>query len=201
MFKTASSLVFLAGSALGAEDIQACMHCKRADSGSGFGVSYSYCPDFQDEKCFKNFGEYLNPSQLCVSEVIEGYMLDIDANCKAKDVDAVNCPSFESSEELYGTILPAKSIRLGENEKCTVKVDGTNALAKVSFGGKWVGVLYPGYQENDVISVSVGQIKYVTIYNGQSRGSINVRIFFSSAKQLALSAGLLASATAMASLF
>ena len=109
------------------------MFCKRADSGSGFGVSFSFCPDFQDEKCYKNFGEYLNPSQLCVSQVIEGYKLDIDANCKATMVDPQNCPSFESSEALYGKTLETKSIRLGVNQKCTLKVDGSNALAKVSF--------------------------------------------------------------------
>ena len=55
MFKTLA----LVGSAWAATDSQACMYCKRADTNAGFMTEFSYCPDPEDEQCFKNFWEYI----------------------------------------------------------------------------------------------------------------------------------------------
>ena len=71
MFKSHLTIAAMAltGSVIAETDIQACMYCKRADTRSGYGVSFSYCGDSQYEKCYKNFWEYINPSLQCVSSV------------------------------------------------------------------------------------------------------------------------------------
>ena len=41
-------------------DIQACMYCKRADTDAGYMSSFSYCADEDDQRCIKNFWEYIH---------------------------------------------------------------------------------------------------------------------------------------------
>ena len=41
-------------------DTQACMYCKRADVGAGFMNTFSYCPDYNNQKCIQNWYLYIN---------------------------------------------------------------------------------------------------------------------------------------------
>ena len=172
------------------------MSCKRQDSGAGYMTSFSYCADKQDQKCIKNFWEYIQSQQQCVSTVVDGWLLDIDNDCKAQTALASKCEAnFESSEALYGIKQVPKPLLLAENTKCTIKVDGTKGIARVAFdGNNYLGVLYPGYQIGDTISVPYGDVKYITIYNGGAKGEMAINAYFSSAMGVA-SVGALAAAT------
>ena len=143
MFKTLA----LVGSAWAATDSQACMYCKRADTNAGFMTEFSYCPDPEDEQCFKNFWEYIQPTMQCVSDPKDGWTIDIDSDCAALEAGPGLCPTeFVSDKSQYGTTLPGRSVLLGENVKCTIMVDGNAGVARATFTGtNNLGVLYPGY--------------------------------------------------------
>ena len=57
------------------------MYCKRMDTMSGFLYSYSYCPDEDEESCIADPWNYINKQ--CEETMIEGWQLDIEADCKA----------------------------------------------------------------------------------------------------------------------
>ena len=102
-------LSLLLSTAMAVTDKQACMYCKRADSNAGLMTSFSYCPDFQNEQCFQNFWEYIQPGKQCVSAVKDGWTLDIDQDCAAITAEPGLCPSdFISTEATQGTTLPAR---------------------------------------------------------------------------------------------
>ena len=140
-FICTSSVVFAA------TDKQACMYCKRADTNAGFMTNFAYCGDSQDETCIKDFWEYINPTKLCISTVKDGWTLDIDEDCKAEEATAGTCPTeLISSEFMYGKDAITRTVILGENTKCTIMVDASTAVARVTFGGtNNLGVLYPSY--------------------------------------------------------
>ena len=59
MMKATILVVSMLGLAAAVEDLQACMYCKRADTNAGYMASFSYCPDSEDQRCLKNFWEYI----------------------------------------------------------------------------------------------------------------------------------------------
>ena len=93
-------------------------------------------------------------------------------------------------------MIPEKLLILPENSKCTIKIDGSNGVGRVKFeGNSMLGVLYPAYEMGSVISVSQGETKWITIYNGDNRGDMSVAAVFSGAAKLA--SGVLASAVSL----
>ena len=75
-------------------DIQACMYCKRADVGAGFMNTFSYCPDYKNQKCIQNWYMYINQYMKCVSgPPVEGWKIDIDNDCNAVVASATACPA------------------------------------------------------------------------------------------------------------
>ena len=127
-------------------DKQACMYCKRADTNAGYMNSFSFCPDEDNEKCFRNFWLYINGGQKCKKSVKDGWTLDVDEDCiSAESTTACSSLSFVSDEEKVGDTIPRRSVALGENTKCTFEIDATDAVARITFSGNNLGVLMPGY--------------------------------------------------------
>ena len=86
---------------------------------------------------------------------------------------------------------------MGENTKCTIMVDASSAVGRVSFSGtNSLGVLYPGYVMGQPITVDKGSSKYITVYNGMSKGSVTFNVVFSSAQSLLASGIALAASVA-----
>ena len=125
----------------------------------------------------------------CVSTVKDGWLVDIDTDCGAVTASPGLCPTeFISAESQYGVKLPARSVLLGENTKCTIMLDATAATARVTFDGtNSLGVMYPGYVIGTPITINQGDVKYVTVYNGMSKGSVQFQVTFSGAASLAVS--------------
>ena len=92
----------------------------------------------------------------CVSDVKDGWTLDIDSDCSALEAGPGLCPTeFVSDPSQYGTTLPGRSVLLGENVKCTIMVDGNAGVARATFTGtNNLGVLYPGYVMGQPITVN-----------------------------------------------
>ena len=104
---------------------QACMYCKRADSNAGYLVSYDYCSDVDEQKCIKNYWNYIWKEQ-CLTETKFGWNLDIDNDCAAETA-ASNCPSlWAPTKDVYGVDGFAREGRqMPENNKCTILIDAT----------------------------------------------------------------------------
>ena len=126
------------------EASQTCLYCKRVDTNAGFLYSYSYCPDQKNERCLADAWNYVNPNMQCLTDLKEGWTLDIDNDCFVRD-DPGACKNFESSQEFYGTYVNS-TLTLKDNSKCTIAVDATAAPARVIFdNAPNLGVMYPGY--------------------------------------------------------
>ena len=119
------------------------MYCKRADSNAGYMTTFSYCPDDLNQKCIMNYWLFINAPQICLKNAIDGWNLDIDEDCKSKAAQASVCPTtFVSDPEKIGTTVAPRSVVLGENTRCTIEVDATDAVARITFkGDKSLGVL------------------------------------------------------------
>mmetsp|Transcript_15635 Transcript_15635/g.26406 ORF Transcript_15635/g.26406 Transcript_15635/m.26406 type:complete len:84 (-) Transcript_15635:49-300(-) len=74
-------------------------------------------------------------------------------------------------------------------------VDATENTARVILDDTTaLGVLYPGYNLGEAITVPKGEIRYITIYNGNQYGNLNYKLSFSGAQVLALSSTLASAA-------
>ena len=186
---TAAAVIMSLAGVEAATDLQACMYCKRADTNAGYMTSFSYCPDNQDQKCIKNFWEYIQPQMQCVSTTKDGWTIDIDGDCAASTAAVGICPTgYVGTTTTQGTTLPPKNVVLGVNTKCTIRVDANEALARVTFSGtNDLGVLYPSYVMGQPITVEKGKVQYITVYNGKQSGSVQFAVTFSGAASLALS--------------
>jgi hypothetical protein len=70
---------------------------------------------------------------------------------------------------------------------CTVKVDATEAVARVIFDNDDdLGVLKADYVIGQPITVEKGRVEYIQVYNGNSAGYLNFRVSFSSAEKVQL---------------
>ena len=76
---------------------QACLYCKRRDTGSGFMYNYDYCPE--NDQCIENPGLYINKNSLCSGSRMAGYTIDIKDTCEAIET---TCPGFVSDSTKVG---------------------------------------------------------------------------------------------------
>ena len=96
-------------------------------------TTYSYCPDYKNQKCIKNYYMYINPYLKCASGYpVDGWMLDVDKDCEAEEVNVGQCPKEYVSYE-GRPVEKARSYNLGVNKKCTISVDATKRVARVTF--------------------------------------------------------------------
>ena len=145
---------------------------------SGFLYSYSYCPDEEDEACIADAWNYINKQ--CEAPLIEGWQLDIEGDCKAQ---RQICFDYISNQLAAGD-AKSRNTDLGINSMCTIMVDATKFPGRITFKDPTnsLGVLYPGYVLGQPITVEEGEIKYITVYNGNQAGVLQFESIFSGAK-------------------
>ena len=152
----------------------ACLSCKLKDSASSFLYSYSYCKDTNE--CLQDEWNFIN--KWCPSKWIPGWMLDIDADCQARQVIGA-CMPFVSVE---GYVKNTKQSNLPQGGQCTLTVDATQALGRVQFNkAVSLGVLYNGYEMGQPITIPKGEVQAITIYNGNAAGPLSIDIVTSGA--------------------
>ena len=85
------------------------------------------------------------------------------------------------------------------NSYCTIMVDAQLFIGRLTFKDPTnsLGVLYPGYVLGQPITVAEGEIKYITVYNGNQAGVLVFEAIFSGAKMNML----LGTATLVSALF
>ena len=169
-----------------------CMNCKKLDSSSSFLYSWSYCK-WTDE-CLADVWNYMNA--FCPSTWIQGWMIDIDADCEATEAIGV-CDPFVSSKDKYGEYSNVTK-SLPPAAKCSVNIDASAALARVVFDDTQnLGVLFNGYVIGQPITIPEGEIQEITIYNGNIAQPVAFVLSYSGAKQLAASIITFASSLAL----
>uniref|UniRef100_A0A7S3IDL5 Uncharacterized protein n=1 Tax=Strombidium inclinatum TaxID=197538 RepID=A0A7S3IDL5_9SPIT len=115
--------------------------------------------------------------------MIPGWQLDIDSDCEAEE-DRTACQDFISTENFFG-VETRKKVTLKDNAKCTIMVDATAAVGRVTFdSASKLGVMVPNYVSGTPISIDKGDIRYVTIFNGNENGYMSFYLVFSSAARL-----------------
>ena len=107
---------------------QACLKCKHIDTLSSFLYSASYCAE--KDECLQDQWNYKN--SFCATEWINGWKLDIDEDCSARDGGVGACKPFISSMDQVG-YNDTRSITLPAGNKCTIEVDATDFVARVLF--------------------------------------------------------------------
>ena len=157
---------------------QTCMYCKRMDTNSGFLYSYNYCPESGYESCVADSWNYINTQ--CAEPLIEGWQLDIEEDCQAS---RQICFDFISNK-LAEDNPKSTSVDLGINSMCTIMVDATKFVGRITFKDDTnsLGVLYPGYVLGQPITVPEGEVRYITLYNGNQAGVLQFESIFSGAK-------------------
>ena len=171
---------------------QTCLYCKRKDTNAGFLFTYSFCSDSADQKCIADSWNYINPKKKCLNELVPGWQLDIDNDCESED-DPGSCQNFVSSKEFKGEWFNVTET-IPSNSKCTISLDATAAVGRVIVdNNSELGVLVPGYVIGQPITVSEGQIRKITIYNGGENGPLTYTLSFSAAHSKALNILLLVS--------
>ena len=130
-----------------------CMHCKKMDSSSTFLYSWSYCKE--TDECLADVWNYINA--FCPTNWVQGWMIDIDADCAATEAVGV-CDPYVSTKEAYGQYVNVTK-SLPAASKCTVSVDASAALARVIFDDTQdLGVLFNGYTIGEPITIPEGEI-------------------------------------------
>ena len=77
---------------------------------------------------------------------------------------------------------------------CIVKVDATNAVARVTFkNSDYLGIEWSGAKVGDVITIPEGEVAEIPIYNAADKGPLTFDITFSSASFILASASALMS--------
>ena len=114
---------------------QSCMYCKHQDTLSGFMTSFSYCG--QTDECLQDLWNYINRD--CNSEWITSKELQL-SQCNPVEI---SCPDFVSDTTKYQT-WDNKTWSLTEGAMCTVSVDATQAIARVTF----TGTTYLGFEDD-----------------------------------------------------
>ena len=141
------------------EATQTCLYCKRADTNAGFLYSYSYCPLKTAEACIPDLWTYINP--VCVGAATkDGWTLDIKGDCNAT---VQKCFDFTSTKLAVGatTIKKDSYTTLGVNLMCTIQVDATAFVGRITFydSNNALGVMFPGYTLGQPITVAKGKIQ------------------------------------------
>uniref|UniRef100_A0A7S3IQ18 Uncharacterized protein n=1 Tax=Strombidium inclinatum TaxID=197538 RepID=A0A7S3IQ18_9SPIT len=163
---------------------QSCLYCKFADTSSSLFYSFSYCQ--KSDECLEDQWNYYN--QWCTSGWIPGWELDIDSNCEADKKNT--CGEFESEQAKMGVYFNS-SAYLFEGEYCSIKVDATQAVARLILDDfDEIGILYNGYKIGEPITVPAGTVKEFIVFNGNKAGHAKFTVSFSSAKALGTAATL-----------
>ena len=137
----------------------------------------------------------MNLYMKCISMTpIPGWQLDIDNDCNAKVAKASACPStFVSYKGMPNKVI-TKQANLSQNEKCTITLDATDSVARVSFiqpgqeANPTLGVLVPGYVNGQPITVQKGDVRKITLFNGNPSSALQFYITYSGATSLATAA-------------
>ena len=154
---------------------ETCLYCKRQDSTSAFMHSYSYCVD--RDTCLADEIMYIN--QFCTTTWLNGWQVNIIEDCEAEYQYGV-CEPFLSSPELYGEPASNSSRTLPPGGYCTVYIDASDAVARVTFGDTFnLGVLYNNYELGTQITIPEGEDASITIYNGSKYGPTAFVLSFS----------------------
>ena len=83
---------------------------------------------------------------------------------------------------------------LSSGSKCIVKVDATNAVARVTFkNSDYLGIEWSGAKVGDVITIPEGEVAEIPIYNAADKGPLTFDITFSSASFILAAASALTS--------
>ena len=87
---------------------------------------------------------------------------------------------------------------MAEGSKCTVKIDATQAIARVIFSSSsYLGIDYDA-QIDQVITIPDGKTE-ITIYNAAESGPITFGISFSAAETTAMASAILTTAISLLS--
>ena len=170
---------FIAAAAMAAlafgEASQECLYCRKNDMKAGFLVSFSYCK--QSNTCLQDSWNYL--TRPCAGGWKRGRDYELD-DC---DPDEINCPEFVSSPELFQT-YQNYSWNLAAGGKCTVTVDATEGVARVSFlNQNNLGIENIPIDVGDIFTVKTSKVDII-IFNGNEKGPISFDISFSGAELL-----------------
>lgn len=163
-----------------------CLYCRNLDEGAGLLVTFSYCN--QTDICLQNAWNYIQRD--CNGGWQRGNSYELDF-CNP---NVISCPDFESSPEKF-QIDTDENWSLSSGSSCIVKVDATNAVARVTFkNSNYLGIEWEGAKVDDVITIPEGEVAEIPIYNAADKGPLTFDITFSSASYI------LAAASAIASL-
>lgn len=82
--------------------------------------------------------------------------------------------------------MPVSTLQAGQ--KCTVSIDAKAALGRVIFTSAVnLGVLWNGYVPTDPITIPMGEVQDITVYNGNKIGNIAFTQVFTGGKTLVAS--------------
>ena len=126
--------------------------------------------------CLEDEWDYID--RPCSSGWMRGYQIALIQDCKPS---LTTCHSFVSGAQQQGQWTNyTETLALGEY--CTVEVDATAFVAHVVFDNALtLGIQIDSYRIGNVIDVSQGQTKTITVYNGDTSGAITFTLAFSSA--------------------
>lgn len=154
-----------------------CLYCRKQDSEAGWLLSYSYCVD--NDECLMDAWNYLD--RPCESDWTRAKSFDI-GYCNANSV--TGCAEFESTPDDFG-VQTNRTYSLAGGEYCIVKVDATQALARVIFDessdlgieSEEFGIMTAG----KVYDVQSGVFEF-TVFNAEENGTrVNYIVSFSGA--------------------
>ena len=161
----------------------ACLFCRDRDRNSGILVSWSYCA--HQDICLENAWNYIQ------RDCLGGWEKGADLSLNYCEPTEVTCPSFTSSPEKYQkTEDTTWSIAAGS--KCTVQIDATGGIARVTFqeGQEFLG--FEVYREPGKVYTFESGSTDIILYNAAETGPITFTVSFSGASALLTSAAALA---------
>ena len=147
--------------------------------------TFSYCED--TDECLADEWNYYN--KWCTTGWQQGWKLNIFDQCNCLETEG-QCQDFESGPEFEGTYLnDTKYLQRGQS--CTITIDATKGVARVILEDQTekLGVMYNGYVLGTPITIPAGEIRTITLFNGQSasEGLLPFEISFSAANKLVAS--------------
>ena len=160
-----------------AEASSACLYCRRVDQGAGLLVTFSYCN--QTDECLQNQWNYITRD--CTDGWVRGNSYELDY-CQPLQIE---CPEFTSNADKFQQYTN-KTWSLGQGASCIVRVNATDAVARVIFeNSNYLGIEMDGKspEVGDVITIPETSVAEILIYNGAENGPLTFDISFSGAVQ------------------
>ena len=126
-----------------------CNYCKLMDTYSGMFYSYGFCQS--SDTCVLEVWNH--PNAWCNETWVEGYTLDLVANCEAP---AQICQAYVSSDQYANkNVTGTRSLQKGE--MCTMTIDAKNFVARVLIEpNDNLGIMYNGYRKGTFLTVEAG---------------------------------------------